>query len=284
MDVDLFGVIVPLPPFGQLVFLMSAGLGILAAFMMITRNNAVHSALWLVLTFFNLAVMYVMLGAEFLAALQVLVYTGAILVLFLFVIMLLGLKEHTQPQLGGIHTAQLVAAWPVGLILALQIVTIILFSRQPSNVQLGDILGDTTGGAAHFTTYVWSAQEVLTAGGNVNVLGMTLYSQFLLPFEIASLILLVAVIGAIVLARKEEPAEVEEVLPSLGISVGRRSISNSPQEDQMEKKLLPALGVRYAPDATEGERELPLVDQPTGVGAGTTSGVELDDDKIEAGK
>ena len=69
--------------------------------------------------------------------------------------------------------------------------------------------------------------------------GQTLYTQFLLPFEIASLILLLAVVGAIVLARKEEPAEVEEVMPSLGISLGRRSISNSPQEDQIEKKLLP---------------------------------------------
>jgi NADH-quinone oxidoreductase subunit J len=277
MDVNIFGVVIPLPPFGQLVFFQSAGLGILAAFMMITRRNAVHSALWLVLAFFNLAVMYVMLGAEFLAALQVLVYTGAILVLFLFVIMLLGLREHTQPQLGGIHTAQLVAAWPVGLLLALQIVVIILFSRQPNNVQFGDIIGDTMGGTAHYTTYLWSAQEVLLQGGNVKVLGMTLYSQFLLPFEIASLILLLAVVGAIVLARKEEPAEVEEVVPSLGISVGRRSISNSPQEDQIEKKLLPALGPEYAPDASEKDRELPLVDQPTTVGAGTTSGVENKD-------
>src|SRR5215217_7675456 len=163
MDVNIFGVVIPLPPFGQIVFLQSAGLAILASFMMITRKNAVHSALWLVLTFFNLAVMYVMLGAEFLAALQVLVYTGAILVLFLFVLMLLGLREKEQPQLGGIHTAQLVAAWPVGLLLALQIVTIILFSRQPLNVQLGDIIGDTFGGTSHFTTYVWSAQEVLNA-------------------------------------------------------------------------------------------------------------------------
>jgi len=276
MDVNIGITTIYLPPFGQLVFLIAAGLGILSAVMMITRTNAVHSALWLVLTFFNLAVMYVMLGAEFLAALQVLVYTGAILVLFLFVIMLLGLRERPQPLLHGLHTAQLVAAWPVGLILALQIVTIIIFSRQPSNVQIGDIIGDTVNGTQQYTTYVWSSQQVLNAGGNVKVLGMTLYSGFLLPFEVASLILLVAVLGAIVLARKEEPAEVEEVLPSLGISVGRRSIANSPQEDQIEKKLLPALGVTYVPDASEIEREIPLVDQPTGVGAGTTSWVETD--------
>jgi NADH-quinone oxidoreductase subunit J len=276
MDVKIGDITIPLPPFGQLIFLMASGVAILAAFMMITRRNAVHSALWLVLAFFNLAVMYVMLGAEFLAALQVLVYTGAILVLILFVVMLLGLQENPQPQLGGIHTAQLVVAWPVGLILALQIVTIILFSPQTRIVNIGDTIGNT-----HF---VWSAQAVLAAGGNVKVLGMSLYSQFLLPFEVASLILLVAVFGAIVLARKEEPAEVEEIVPSLGISVGRRSIANSSQEDQLEKKLLPALGITYAPDATERERETPIVDQPTAVGSGTTSGVEISPSKTEAGK
>ena len=267
MNIDLFGITIPLPPLGQLIFLPSAGLSIIAAVMMITRKNAVHSALWLVLTFFNLAVMYVMLGAEFLAALQVLVYTGAILVLFLFVIMLLGLKEG--PQLGGLHTAQLIAAWPIGLILAGQIVLIILFTSQPREVHYGDIIGTQN--------VLWNNANVLAVGGNVQALGLTLYTQFLLPFEIASLILLLAVIGAIVLARKEEPAEVEEVLPSLGISVGRRSIANSPQEEQIEKKLVPALtGTTYVPGADVGEVEVPTIDQPNAIGAGTTSGVELD--------
>ena len=95
-NISIGDIKIPLPPFGQLVFLPSAGLAIISGIMMITRKNAVHSALWLIMAFFNLAVMYVMLGAEFLAALQVLVYTGAILVLFLFVIMLLGLKESTR--------------------------------------------------------------------------------------------------------------------------------------------------------------------------------------------
>src|SRR5215218_56810 len=120
MHIELFGIQIPVPSLGMIVFAQLAGLAIVSAVMMITRRDAVHSALWLVVTFFSLAGMYVMLGAEFLAALQVLVYTGAILVLFLFVIMLLGLKEG--PQLGGLHTAQLIAAWPIGLILALQMV------------------------------------------------------------------------------------------------------------------------------------------------------------------
>jgi NADH-quinone oxidoreductase subunit J len=269
MEIALGDFKIPLPPFGQLVFMPTAGLAILGAIMMITRKNAVHSALWLVLVFFNLAVMYVMLGAEFLAALQVLVYTGAILVLFLFVVMLLSLRERAGPRLSGLHTVQLVAAWPIGLILALQIVTIIIFSRQPSQVHIGDIIGNQT--------VVWSTTAVLTSGGNVHALGSTLYTQFLLPFEIASLILLLAVIGAIVLARKEEPAEVEEVVPSTGISVGRRSIANSPQGEQVEKKLLPALGREYQRDESISpeEMEYPTVDQPDAVGEGTTSGVDV---------
>jgi NADH-quinone oxidoreductase subunit J len=266
MDLRLGDIVIPLPPFGQIVFMTAAGVGILAAIMMITRRNAVHSALWLVAVFFNLAVMYVMLGAEFLAALQVLVYTGAILVLFLFVIMLLGLGEG--PSLGGLHTRQLVAAWPVGLLLMVQIIVIILFSNQPQQTNYGDTIGNTP--------VLWNAAAITAIGGNVQALGNTLYTQFLLPFEVASLILLLAIIGAIVLARKEEPAEVEEVLPSLGISLGRRSVANSPQESQIEKKLLPALGVLSVPSSETDTREVPTVEQPSGVGTGTTTGVEYE--------
>ena len=264
MNIDLFGISLALPSLGQIVFLSAAGLGVLGAVMMVTRRNAVHSALWLVLVFFQLAIMYVMLGAEFLAALQILVYTGAILVLFLFVMMLLGLREG--PTLSGLHQAQVWAAWPVGLLLALQLVGIILFSNQPQQVHIGDTVGSTT--------IVWTNEAIMAAGGNVAALGQTLYTQFIFPFEVASLILVLAVIGAIVLARKEEPVEVEEVLPALGISLGRRSIAHSPQESQIEKKLLPAMG-RTAPHASVTDREMPLVDQPSGVGAGTTSGVEM---------
>ncbi len=266
MNINLFGVVIPLPPLGQLVFFGAAGVAIISSLMMVTRANAVHAALWLVSTFFQLAVMYVMLGAEFLAALQVLVYTGAILVLFLFVIMLLGLKEG--PKLQGIHRAQMIIAWPVGLILAVEMMGVALLGTQPQAVHIGDTVGNTN--------TVWSTTQVAQVGGNVQALGQTLYTKFLFPFEVASLILLLAVLGAIVLARKEEPAEVEEVLPSIGISLGRRSISNSPQEEQIEKKLRPAMGTQV-PDARADEIEIPLVEQPSGVGAGTTSGVEADE-------
>jgi NADH-quinone oxidoreductase subunit J len=271
MNVDLFGVTLALPSLGQVLFMTAAGFSILGSIMMVTRRNAVHSALWLVLVFFQLAIMYVMLGAEFLAALQVLVYTGAILVLFLFVVMLLGLREG--PTLGGLHQAQVWAAWPVGLLLALQLVAIVLFSAQPQQAHIGDTVGATT--------QIWSNEAVLARGGNVAALGQTLYTQFIFPFEVASLILLLAVVGAIVLARKEEPVEVEEVLPAIGITLGRRSVAHSPQEDQIEKKLLPTFGYR-ARHATETDREEPLITQPSGVGAGTTSGVEADVSNTES--
>ena len=264
MEITIGDVVIPIPPIGQQVFMGAAGLAILGGVMMITRKNAVHAALWLVVTFFQLALMYVLLGAEFLAALQVLVYTGAIVVLFLFVIMLLGLREG--PQLGGIHTAQLWAAWPVGLILMLEIITVILFSSQPRQAQIGDIIGGQP--------VVWSTEKVAEVGGNVQALGQTLYTQYLLPFEIASLILLLAVIGAIVLARKEEPSEVEDMIPSVGISLARRTTSDSPQAEQLEKKLFPALG-RRREVRVPGE-EMPTVEQPSGSGAGTTSGVEVE--------
>ncbi len=265
MNVQLGDISIPLPSLGFLIFGQLATVAIVGALMMITRKDAIHSALWLVVTFFQLAGMYVMLGAEFLAALQVLVYTGAILVLFLFVILLLNLRE-SAPKLGGIHIAQMVVAWPVGLILALEVLTVIIFTNlHPEGQALGDKYGTNA--------ITWSTTQVAQVGGNVQALGQTLYTQFLFPFEVASLILLLAVVGAIVLARKEEPAEVEEVVPTVGISLGRRSISDSPQEAQQEKKLLPALG-RTARDSSVDDYELPTVNQPSGVGAGTTSGVE----------
>jgi NADH-quinone oxidoreductase subunit J len=264
MNLELFGITLYLPSLGQIVFLSAAGLAVLGSIMMVTRRDAVHSALWLVLTFFQLAIMYVMLGAEFLAALQVLVYAGAILVLFLFVIMLLGMREG--PRLTGLHQAQVWTAWPVGLLLAVQLVLIVLFSSIPQQAHIGDTVGNIT--------RVWTAETVVAAGGNVQVVGQTLYTQFLLPFEVASLILLLAVLGSVVLARKEEPVEVEEVLPAIGITLGRRSISGSPQEDQIEKKLLPALGMS-APHATVEDVEVPTVQQPSAVGEGTTSGVDV---------
>ena len=212
---------IPIPNVQQLFFLGFATFAILGSVLMITRRNAVHSALLLVIVFFQIAGVYVLLGAEFLAALQVLVYTGAILVLFLFVIMLLQLRE--APQLRAVHRWQQFVAPLLGLLLVLEFLGIIFFG------------GVTLSGVPHQAPAPATVVEIAAAGGSPRALGQVLYTIFLLPFEVASFILLVAVIGAIVLARREEPADVERLVPFRGISLGRGSIAGSSQAEQLEK-------------------------------------------------
>lgn len=215
------GNIIPIPNVQQLFFLGFATFAVLGSLLMITRRNAVHAALLLVIVFFQIAGVYVLLGAEFLAALQVLVYTGAILVLFLFVIMLLQLRE--APRLREVHRWQRFVAPVLGVLLVLEFLGIIFFG------------GVTVSGVPHQAPAPATILEIAAAGGSPRALGQVLYTIFLLPFEVASFILLVAVIGAIVLARREEPAEVERLVPSLGVSLGQRGVSGSPQAEQMEK-------------------------------------------------
>lgn len=212
---------IPIPNLQQLFFLGFAAFAVLGSVLMITRRNAVHAALLLVIVFFQIAGVYVLLGAEFLAALQVLVYTGAILVLFLFVIMLLQLRE--APRLRELHRWQRFVAPLLGVLLVLEFLGIIFFG------------GVTLSGVPHQAPAPATAVEIAAAGGSPRALGQVLYTIFLLPFEVASFILLVAVIGAIVLARREEPAEVDRLVPFLGVSLGRRSIAGSPQAEQLEK-------------------------------------------------
>lgn len=227
---NVFGFTVTLQ---QLFFLGFASVAVLCSVLMITRRNAVHSALLLVVTFFQLGGIYILLRAEFIAALQVLVYAGAILVLFVFVIMLLQLRE--APRLQGLHKMQKYLAGPLGVLLAVELVLIIWFG----GVQFTGLLHQAPGAASN--------TEIAAAGGSPRAVGQLLYTVFLLPFEIASLILLVAVIGAIVLARREEPEEVERLVPSLGISLGMRSLAGSPQAEQLEK----VGGMDLAPPSVE---------------------------------
>jgi NADH-quinone oxidoreductase subunit J len=143
--------------------------------LVVTAKNAVHSVMFLIGNLLCVAALYVLLHAEFLAVIQVLVYVGGIVVLYLFVVMLVNLKRpaeaHSAPQRLG----------TVGLELAA-----ILF------------YGFARGG--------WTPSPVpavAVAGGNVERLGMMLYTDYLVPFEIASMLLLVAMVGAIVLAKRE---------------------------------------------------------------------------------
>src|SRR5262245_39097596 len=160
---------------GLAVFYFFAALAVVGGVMMITRKNAVHSAVYLVLTFVSVAAIYILLGADFLFAVQVLVYAGGIMVLFLFVIMLVNLEEPRRYSGGTLR---------LGLSAAL---TLILFGML----------------AAAFARGAGESAQVVIAQpeGNLQMVGMMLYRQYLLPFEAVSLLLLVAMIGAIVLGR-----------------------------------------------------------------------------------
>ena len=242
---------IPIPSFPQIVFLALAAVAIGASILMITRNDAVHSALSLVVVLFQLAGMYVLLNAPFLAVLQVLVYAGAILVLFLFVIMLLQLREG--PQLGNVHPIQRIVSWPLGLLIAIELVLIIVLAKGlvPPPMAAASTLPNPGAG--------WTAAGIGAFGGEPRALGRELYTSFLLPFEVASLILLVAVVGAIVLARREETWEHPV---GLGISLGRQFLPGSPQSAEIARVL---------------SREVPVVAQ---TGKGRVLDLEANDPQV----
>ncbi|MBV8162485.1 MAG: NADH-quinone oxidoreductase subunit J [Acidimicrobiia bacterium] len=167
------------------VFAVSAVVILTGALGVVTSRNPVHAALSLVLTLFGIAVLFVAQGAHFLAVVQVIVYAGAIVVLFLFVIMLLGVDRaenlEVEPLVG-----QRPAAVGVGIAALAALLLPILFGKwqwlsgQPSVV-----------GPAHTGT-----------DPNVDRLAKALFTRYLLPFEATSLLLVIAVIGAVVLARR----------------------------------------------------------------------------------
>lgn len=163
-------------------FLILSLIAIATALGMLFSRNAVYSALFLVLNFVTVAVFYLLLGAPFIAMAQVTVYAGAIMVLFLFVIMLLGAEKLPDEQ---VLPWQKPLAWGLGGLLAVE-ATIIFFTRARP-------VGDVTPPDASINTVT-----------NLRALGETLFTQYLLPFEVTSILLLVAMIGAIVLVRKEK--------------------------------------------------------------------------------
>ncbi len=157
-----------------------AAVAAVAGVMVVLMRTAVHSALFLVLNFFCLAFLYLTLNAEFVAVVNVIVYAGAIMVLFLFVIFLINpLREETDDRLGNQRV------WGIGLGLFLLVEAAIIMLRTG-----GPGLGELPPPAEP------------AAGSNAAAVGELLYTRFLFPFELVSLILLAAIIGAIVLAKR----------------------------------------------------------------------------------
>ncbi len=167
-----------------LAFYLFAGLVIAGGVMVIMSRNPVHSVLWLILAFFNAAGLMVLVGAEFIAMLLVIVYVGAVAVLFLFVVMMLDI-DFAAMRAGFIKN------FPLGIAIA-----VILLA------ELGLGLGAYGAGGIELGTADGTA-AVRSDVSNIEAIGALLYGRYIILFEIAGIILLVAMIGAIVLTHRE---------------------------------------------------------------------------------
>jgi NADH-quinone oxidoreductase subunit J len=167
-------------------FYLFAFIAIAAAFMVISARNPVHSVLWLILTFFNAAALFLLTGAEFLAMILLVVYVGAVAVLFLFVVMMLDV-DFAALKRGALDYAP--AGAMIGIILAAELIVVL-------------------GGyafAPELAGTVAQPTPALAERQNTAALGDILYTQYVYFFQIAGLILLVAMIGAIVLTLRHKP-------------------------------------------------------------------------------
>lgn len=196
-----------------LAFYLFATLMLLSGAITILARNPVHSVLWLILAFFNAAGLMVLAGAEFIAMLLVIVYVGAVAVLFLFVVMMLDI-DFSELRAGFIRNA------PLGLVLA-----VVLFAE----LFVGILV--RSGGA------LAPAAAPAAAGlSNTAAIGALLYSQYLFEFETAGMILLVAMIGAIVLTHRQRS-------DTRGQNVGRQ-VARRPEEATVNMKPEVGKGVR----------------------------------------
>ena len=160
-------------------FYYLAAASVVSALLAVTRKNPVHGMLWVLALFLHVAGIVLLLGAEFLAAVQVIVYAGAILIFYLFVVMLLDLPdEEARPRFGS-H-------WPLAAAVGLSFAALAWLVRVGAGVAP-------------------AATRVAAEGPNhgaLSAIGMALFGPFTLPFEMASLVLLAAIVGAVVLARR----------------------------------------------------------------------------------
>ncbi len=166
------------------LFWVASILALVSAVLCITRRSPVASALWLVSVLFHLSVLYVLLDAQFIAAVQILVYAGAIMVLFLFVIMLLNVGRLGPPDMRGARGKVITIA--AGLVLAGELIAL-------RGVALPGAMVLPEGTVA----------ELAERQGVIQVIAKPLFQQYLIPFEIASVMLLAAVVGAVVLAKRK---------------------------------------------------------------------------------
>ncbi|HKK08932.1 MAG TPA: NADH-quinone oxidoreductase subunit J [Gemmatimonadota bacterium] len=174
----------------EFLFFLFSATAVLSAVLVITRRNPVSAVMFLIVTLFSLAGLFVLLEAHFLAAVQVIVYAGAIMVLFLFVVMLLNLGHAAAGDFRGAFARMLAGAF--GLALAGFTAWMVMGGQAPVPGAGGARVADPI-------------LPLLEEHGAVGAVAVPLFHDYLVPFEVTSILLLVAIVGAIVLARKEAP-------------------------------------------------------------------------------
>lgn len=162
----------------QILFWILTASTLLSAILVVTSKNPVHSILWLVVTFFSISGHYILLNAQFLAIVNIIVYAGAIMVLFLFVIMLMNLNKVTSPLKN--RWLQLVGGLSAGCLLLVLVAALrhTEITRNIAEVNTGDI-------------------------GLIRNLGKELFTTFVVPFEISSILFLSAMVGAVVIGKRD---------------------------------------------------------------------------------
>ncbi|HVK97818.1 MAG TPA: NADH-quinone oxidoreductase subunit J [Flavisolibacter sp.] len=159
-----------------ILFYILSLIALFSALMVITSKNPVYSVLWLILTFFTISGHYILLNAQFLAVVNIIVYAGAIMVLFLFVIMLMNLNKDTEPQKN--KWMKLAGAVAGGSLLLVMVAALRNTESQLAEVRTGEI-------------------------GLIKNLGKVLFTKYVVPFEIASILFLSAMVGAVVIGKRD---------------------------------------------------------------------------------
>jgi NADH-quinone oxidoreductase subunit J len=203
-----------------LVFLLVGTVAVASSVLVIAMRNPVHSALFLLVTFLCVAILFVMKSAEFVAAVQVLVYAGGIMVLFLFVVMLINVRELPDEKV-------LSKFWKGGVLVGLGV--LLLFATLVRTGAYADPVNDKRELRSYREYRMRRVRNAdgtverkrvarVRVAGNSEAIAMSLYREYLVPFEVASLFLLVAMIGAIVIGKRELSAEEEETTPDYMMS------------------------------------------------------------------
>jgi NADH-quinone oxidoreductase subunit J len=182
-----------------ILFWVFAPISIASGIGMLLMRNAVHAALFLIVNFFCLAIFYLILGAPFLFAVQIIVYAGAIMVLFLFVIMLLGV-DRTE----DLRERRLPFQRPAATLLGVAFVAEIFFA-----VRAG--IG--------FSRHVPGGFALVNRGGNAQALASVLFTRYFFPFEATSILLIITAIAAMVLAQRKAPAITQAEIDAMAMPV-----------------------------------------------------------------